>query len=264
MKAYETSFGPDSSNSPSGDANTFTPVLRAALDPFLDLAKSASMALSDSAAHTIFQINMLLAVRSTISTYPFASATHLPPLSAALTTLRTKLLEIQHTFFLDNSGLRQLLAALSPTLSSPPPDPEHPNQHPAAMKMNLDLSQIPNLPSFQPAALTASSQQLDDFLPSALMDATDNLKRVRSAGLVKGVTEEAVEAFCRDFEFVESMIVGADEARGQSGESDDDRGKTERDEEDGREEEDQGYGEEKWSLRALFPRTTGEIRVLLS
>jgi Conserved oligomeric complex COG6. len=104
------------------------------------------------------------------------------------------------------------------------------------------------------------------ILPSALMDATDNLKRVQSLSLIQSVTEDAVEAFCRDFEFVEGMIIAADEARGtvnvavgtgtsvsgQSGKSD---GKIEVSEKD---------EEGEWSLRSLFPRTTGEIRVLLS
>ena len=90
------------------------------------------------------------------------------------------------------------------------------------------------------------------------MDATDNLKRVQSAVFVKSVTEEAVEAFCRDSEFVEGMIIGADEARGISLVSE--GGNWSESENGGDVEE----GKEKYSLRALFPRTTGEIRVLLS
>lgn len=86
------------------------------------------------------------------------------------------------------------------------------------------------------------------------MDATDNLKRVASATFVKSVTEDAVEAFCRDFEFVEGMVIAADnEARGV------DVG--EKAVEEGGEDEE---GVEKGGLRRLFPRTTGEIRVLLS
>ena len=62
-----------------------------------------------------------------------------------------------------------------------------------------------------------------------------------------------MEAFASDFEFIEGMIVGADEARASAGDTDKDAG----------EERDEGE-EQEWSLRALFPRTTGEIRVLLS
>ena len=107
------------------------------------------------------------------------------------------------------------------------------------------------------------------------MDASENLKRVQSATFVKSVTEEAVEAFCRDFEFVEGMIIGADEARarvdigGRDGDDGDGGSDSESESESGKEGEDEGKGKakggsEEWSLRALFPRTTGEIRVLLS
>ena len=69
---------------------------------------------------------------------------------------------------------------------------------------------------------------------------------MQSAAFVLGITEDAVEAFCRDFEFVEGMVIGADEActKVDVANPDDDTA---------------GVG-----LRALFPRTTGEIRVLLS
>jgi hypothetical protein len=101
------------------------------------------------------------------------------------------------------------------------------------------------------------------------MDAADHLKRVQSASLIQSVTEDAVEAFCRDFEFVEGMIIAADEARGMtqvslgtggsviSGRSGRSTRKTTG-------EDDEEEKEDQWSLRSLFPRTTGEIRVLLS
>jgi len=292
MKAYESSLGPEEEDTKvvPGQENRFTPVLRVAFDPFLDLAKSSSKELPDKTASIIYQTNILLAARSTISPFDFACATHLPPISTALSALRTDLLDIQHNFFLQTSGLQVLLTALEPFSSSfsststttttqqqqqqqqdqeQPQDPQKQQQPQQQTRPNL--AEIANLPAFQPAALAATSQQLDDFLPSALVDATDNLKRVRSAGLVKSVTEEAVEAFCRDFEFVESMIIGADEAMGRrrldvsssasSSSSRADDGDADGEKED---EEDEMEEEEKYSLRALFPRTMGEIRVLLS
>lgn len=267
MKAYNESLGPDFTEVTPGQENRFTPVLRAALDPFLDLAKSPSKELSDKTASTIYRTNILLAARSTVSPFEFASATHLAPLSTELSNLRMDLLEIQHNFFLQTSGLQVLLTALEPFSPSSSSTTQQQNQEQHKQQQPPNLAEIANLPAFQPAALASTSQQLDDFLPSALMDATDNLKRVRSPGLVKSVTEEAVEAFCRDFEFVEGMIIGADEAIGRKLDVSSPRpenvavvadGEKEK---DGREEED---GEEKWSLRALFPRTMGEIRVLLS
>lgn len=270
MKTHEASVGPEEP-SDSGDANRFTPVLRAAFDPFLTLARSSSEELKDSTAQAIYRTNILLAARATVSSFPFASVSHNTPLSTALSTLRTNLLDIQSRFLLETSGLQVLLEALEPfskngqdSDSDSESDDEKPNQQ------KPQLTDLTSLPAFQPETLVTSSQQLDDFLPSALMDATDHLKRVQSASLVQSVTEDAVEAFCRDFEFVEGMIIAADEARGMprvnlgtgesviSGRSGRSTHKADEDENEETEKED------RWSLRALFPRTTGEIRVLLS
>ncbi|PGH00311.1 hypothetical protein AJ79_08242 [Helicocarpus griseus UAMH5409] len=268
MKAYDSSFGHEPTNDASGE-NKFTPIIRAALDPFLELAKTSSNAISNKTSQVVFQVNCLLSVRNTISPYPFACATHLSPISNTLTTLRTNLLEIQHDFLLNSSGLHVLLTALKPFTppasttktqpSSPPATPpleKTPSHHPP------DLATIPSLPEFQPDTLSSISQQLDDFLPSALVDATENLKAIHSPALVKSVTEEAVEAFCLDFEFVEGMILGADEASGKSTVGEDGEDEEER---EGEEEQlgEEGQVESR-RLRRLFPRTTGEIRVLLS
>ncbi|PWY94400.1 oligomeric Golgi complex subunit 6 [Aspergillus sclerotioniger CBS 115572] len=263
MKTHEASFGaepvsttPDD-NSTAPKENRFTPVLRAALEPFLDLAKSSAADLPNPTTQTIYLTNIHLTTRTAITSYPFASATHLSPLQTALSTLRMDLLNIQHRYLLTSSGLQTLLTALEPfslSSSSAPPPPGTTDQQPP------NIADITTLPAFHPSALIAISQQLDDFLPSALMDATDNLKRVQSATFVKSVTEEAVEAFCRDFEFVEGMIIGADEARGRV---DVVRGEGDEKEEEHGEEEDEA-GDKEWGLRKLFPRTTGEIRVLLS
>ncbi|KAI9038177.1 Golgi transport complex subunit COG6 [Aspergillus affinis] len=278
MKTHEASIGAAedvaaAANSTSPSDNHFTPVLRAALDPFFDLAKSSANDLPDATSRAIYLTNIHLTTRSTISGYPFASATHLTPLSTTLSTLRMDLLEIQHRYLLHTSGLQVLLNALEPfspsssSTAAPVTKSEHPDPPP-------NIADIATLPAFQPEALVAISQQLDDFLPSALMDATDHLKYVRSATFVKSVTEEAVEAFCRDFEFVEGMIIGADEAvgkidimraEGENGGEEDD-GKESVDEMDAEKDTDGEEGDEieEGGLRRLFPRTTGEIRVLLS
>ena len=75
------------------------------------------------------------------------------------------------------------------------------------------------------------------------MDAAENLKRLSNRKLVQDITEEAAGRFCEDFEFVESKILAADDLLY----------KDESDEE-----------ETPSGLRDLFPRTSGEIRVLLS
>ncbi|KAJ5809820.1 uncharacterized protein N7503_002038 [Penicillium pulvis] len=267
MKTHEASVRPDE-ESDTDSENKFTPVLRAAFDPYLTLARSSSEEIDDSTAQTIYRTNILLAARATVSSFGFASITHMNPLSNAISTLRTNLLDIQHQFFLDNSGLQTLLDALEP-FSKSGRDSEQDSENEEKPEQKLHLADLATLPAFQPEALVASSQQLDDFLPSALMDAADHLKRVQSASLIQSVTEDAVEAFCRDFEFVEGMIIAADEARGMSqfslgtggsvisGRSGRSTRKTTG-------EDDEEEKEDQWSLRSLFPRTTGEIRVLLS
>ncbi|KAJ6090184.1 hypothetical protein N7486_008999 [Penicillium sp. IBT 16267x] len=267
MKTHEASVRPDE-ESDSDTENKFTPVLRAAFDPYLTLARSSSEEIDDPTAQTIYRTNILLAARATVSSFSFASATHMIPLSTALSTLRTNLLDIQRHFLLENSGLQALLDALEP-FSKSGRDSELDSENEEKPEQKLHLADLTTLPAFQPEALVTSSQQLDDFLPSALMDAADHLKRVQSASLIQSVTEDAVEAFCRDFEFVEGMIIAADEARGMtqvslgtggsviSGRSGRSTRKTTG-------EDDEEEKEDQWSLRSLFPRTTGEIRVLLS
>ncbi|KAJ6099499.1 hypothetical protein N7467_001034 [Penicillium canescens] len=269
MKTHEGSVGPEDLSPDSNNENQFTSVLRAAFDPFLTLARSSSDELKTTTAQTIYRTNILLVARETLSPYPFASATHVPPLSAALSTLRNDLLDTQHDFLLETSGLQALLEALEPF--SQTKDSETTEEAEKADQQKPHLADLATLPAFQPESLITSSQQLDDFLPSALMDATDNLKRVQSVSLVQSVTEDAIEAFCRDFEFVEGMIIAADEARGTvhvnlgtggsviSGRSGRSGNKTEPSQKD-----DEDEDEDQWSLRSLFPRTTGEIRVLLS
>lgn len=274
MKTHDASVGPEEP-SDSDSENRFTPVLRAAFDPFLTLARSSSEELKDPTAKSIYRTNILLAARATVSPFAFASVTHNAPLSNALSTLRTNLLDIQHQFLLESSGLQALLEALEPFSKNDHQDSDSETEKTPDEKSDPQkphLADLTSLPAFQPESLVTSSQQLDDFLPSALMDATGNLKRVQSASLVQSVTEDAVEAFCRDFEFVEGMIIAADEARGMpqvslgtgasviSGRSGRSTRKGEEDDKDGEEAE----KEEQWSLRTLFPRTTGEIRVLLS
>lgn len=239
MKTYNSSYGKEPSH-PGGVENKFTPVIKRALDPYVEMIQRSEELMSQNGddlqkRRLVFRANCVLAIVATIGPYPFASATHMSRFSSMLDDIQVQLLEIQRQFFLKESGLQTLLQDLSPYAS----DAESPN---------YDLTNIPNLPAFQPDNLVSVSQQLDSFLPSALVDATDNLKHIGKPSLVKSVTEDAVELFVRDFEFIEDLIVRADDACGISN-------KTLETED----EEEQNLG-----LRALFPRTTGEIRVLLS
>ena len=235
MKSYDSSPAPAESR-----YSGFTPILAESLDPYLTLCENMARKASEP-SRTIFTLNCLLAAKATLS--PFDFTTHrLTATDAQITAHLPPLIEYQHAFFLHVSGVHPLLAALAP-LAAADNDTELDDQEP--------LRRVPTLAPFQPQALRDASQVLDDFLPSALTDALDNLKLLRSATLAQTVTAEAVERFCADFGFVERMLAGADALLS--------RGKE-------REGVDAGAEErgEVVSLRALFPRTSAEVRVLLS
>ncbi|KAM3501430.1 hypothetical protein MY10362_005566 [Beauveria mimosiformis] len=72
--------------------------------------------------------------------------------------------------------------------------------------------------------LSASSTELDHFLPSAYIDALERLGELQDSSLARKITEEAAERFCEDFELLEKHIDALDAA--QSGGEDDDNLRT--------------------------------------
>jgi hypothetical protein len=218
MRTYETSF------TSSGDREEeFEPVLAEAFDPFI--TGSANMAKSLRApSNSIFLVNCLLAAWSSLSLFEFTQR-RATRLQSQIEEEKARLVETQYRFFRTESGLHDLIASLESLGDS-----------------QEDVNKVSSLEAVQAPALTQASQKLDDFLPSALMDAVEKLKNLQDSKLAQDITEEAAERFCTDFEHVEEMLMLADEMAEQQ----------------------QGESDEFQSLRALFPRTSGEIRVLLS
>ena len=219
MKTYETSF--TSADSREAD---FQSVLVEAFDPFMKGSENMAKDLEPPKS-AIFAINCLLAARTILRPFDFTTE-RVAEIQDTIEEYATGLIEHQYSFFRNNSALQPLLQALAPLSDS-----------------NEDLKSIRSLETFKPEALTQASQMLDDFLPSALMDALENLKHLQSSKLAREVTEAGAERFCDDFEQVEEKLIAADEIWEE-------------------EEDDAVAGTEP--LRALFPRTSGEIRVLLS
>ena len=226
LKTYDSSLTPASSR-----VADFEPVTSQALDPFLSICEKMSRETNEPSA-SIFMVNCLLAAKVALSNYDFVQG-RLSALNEQLASLTASLTEYQHAFFLHTSGLHPLLVALAPTEATPE-----------------SLLTVPTLPPFQRQPLADASQTLDDFLLSALMDAMENLKRLVNTKLAQEITADAAERFCEDFEFVEGRLAAVDELRENA--VPEERG------EDGKEEQ------ELVPLRSLFPRTSGEIRVLLS
>ncbi|CAJ2508736.1 Uu.00g137620.m01.CDS01 [Anthostomella pinea] len=223
MQTYDTSLASE------GDREAdFQPILAEAFDPFL--AGCENMARNIRApSDSIFLINCLLAAKHTLTRFDFAAG-RVARLQSTIDEHTARLAESQYGFFRTESSLSPLLDALAPLSDS--------NKE--------DVAKVAELDAAQPEALTHASQNLDDFLPSAVMDAMENVKHLQDAVLAREVTEEAADRFCSDFEHVEEMLIYADELVEQEGR---------------RRAVD---GQERPSLRALFPRTTGELRVLLS
>lgn len=202
----------------------FHSVLAETLDPFMSGCDNLGKSIP-APDNSIFAINCLMAARTALTPYAFAKD-RISELEETIGEHTAQLVEYQHQYLAHTSGLDTLLEALSRITD----DPE-------------SLEKIPELDAFKPEALIAASQLLDEFLPSALIDAAENLNHLQNRTTVQNITEEAAERFCEDFELVESKIMAADDLLYK--------------EEDG--EEDPAP-----SLRDLFPRTSGEIRVLLS
>jgi hypothetical protein len=220
MKTYETSFTPASSREAD-----FQPILVEAFDPFMKGSENISKEL-EAPSSAIFAINCLLAARNILAPFEFTSG-HLADIQDTIEEHAAALIEHQYSFFRNKSALQPLLQALAPLSDT-----------------KEDLMSLRSFETFQPEALTQASQTLDDFLPSALMDAMENLKNLQSSKLAREITEEAADRFCDDFEGVEETLIAADEMWEQE------------------QDEETVAGAEP--LRSLFPRTGGEIRVLLS
>ncbi|SLM37021.1 component of oligomeric golgi complex 6 protein [Lasallia pustulata] len=225
MKSHDSSLVPASSREAE-----FQPILNEALDPFLEGCETLAEDLMEP-DNSIFVINSLLSAVKNISDYEFTSEAA-AEIDDTIEEHVGKLMEYQHAFYLHTSGLHPLVAALAPLSDS-----------------DEDLMKILELDSFGPQALTHASQVLDDFLPSALMDAMENLKHLRNSKMAEEVTEEAAGRFCEDFEFVEGRLVAVDQLVAEK-----------------RDIEDMAVNGHvaPTPLRKLFPRTSGEIRVLLS
>ena len=222
METYDSSLATS-----DGREGGFGPILAEAFDPFM--AGCESMAgFIDTPDDAIFLANCLLAAKTVLCPFDFASR-RLGELEGRLKAVSHSLSEYQYGYLRRESGVGGIFDALGPLAAQAE-----------------DLGEIRALPAIQPSALTQASQRLDDFLPSALMDAMENIKELDDSRMVREITEEAAERFCHDFEHVEDMLVYADGLAEQG---------------DGPDDSD---GERPPSLRALFPRTTGEIRVLLS
>ncbi|ETS85503.1 Conserved oligomeric Golgi complex subunit 6 [Pestalotiopsis fici W106-1] len=223
MKTY------DSSLASTGDRESeFQPILSESFDPFVSGCENMSRTIAGYSS-SIFLINCLLAAKAALEPFDFTKK-RVHDLQHTVEEHTDILIQSQYTYLKTESGLAPLFDALG-----------------SVKRSEVDIATARMIEALQPGALTAASQALDDFLPSALMDATENLRHLQDSKLAREVTEAAAEKFCVAFEHVEEILIAMDELAEQPPPS--------------------ALADElssSQSLRALFPRTTGEIRVLLS
>jgi conserved oligomeric Golgi complex subunit 6 len=224
VKALAKSYDTSTASSDE-EHDSFQSVLAETLDPFLSGCENLFKQMP-APNSDIFAINCLSAAKAALTGYTFADD-RANEMEDTIGEHTAKLIEYQHRYLASSSGLTSLLEALADISDT-----------------TESLKTISSLDAFQPDALVGASQQLDEFLPSALIDAAENIGQLQNRKLVQDITEEAAGRFCEDFEYVESKIVAADDLVV--------------------EDEDDKADEPKPTLRDLFPRTSGEIRVLLS
>lgn len=225
MKSYETT-----TSGPAG----FEPVLANALDPYTAGCRDMANNLSPPASH-IFTVNYLSATRATLKG-PSYTANRVQAIDAAISDREAQLISYIHTRFVADSGLHSLLEALEPHANAP--------------SSTEETRKVAKLRILRPEPLGEIGQRLDAFLPTAIEDAKGALSDLRDKSMVRRICDVAADEFAERFDVVERLLVAVDDlgmmsvsaAHGVAEDEDD----------------------PVVLLRQVFPRTSDEVRVLLS
>ncbi|KAK9388917.1 oligomeric Golgi complex subunit 6 [Lipomyces mesembrius] len=207
MKTLMTSFDTSFAVAPENRDQEFDNIIEEALVPYLTCCISMSESSSLSVAEKdIFLINCFDSAKSILHLYSFTKG-KLSEFEQQIRSHSLSLIAILHDMYLTDSKLKPTLAALKEKAFDVP---------------------LKSLEQFQESNITQLSIALDDFLPSALMDAQTSLQRLASPRLGNSIIQEAAKIFVDDFAKVEKAIVESIEFP-----------------------------------RTVFPRTLAEVRVLL-
>lgn len=240
----------------------FENVIVMGLGPYFHLVEKNSEVIANAEQRIIFKLNCLMAIQDTIAVSQILSSRTPANIQSRIRddvhTLRKDLIETLASFFRAGSGLGELLDAFSTHL------PSITTTRFADIEDSL-ASTLSTLPVLQPSKLLPLAQRLDAFLPSALVDALEQLQKLSSASLAKEITETAADVFVDEFERVEDVLLKVNEFQERQGlEEAENGGKKEKGAGEERPEEaGAGLALDK-SLRMMYPRTSHEVRVLLS
>lgn len=201
-KTHESSL----STAPAASSE-FDEILGEAFEPFLSGCKDMSKTL-ELPDRLIFLINCQRACLACLGSFAVAKSTT-ESVSEEMNEHTAELAADQHQFLIESSGLGGILNII--------------HNQAADSGRRLDLN-----------VLEAASHALDQFLPSANLDAMERLSLLEDSTLARKITGIAVAQFCSDFDDLETRLQQLEESR------------------------------EDLDLRSVFPRTGAEIRVLLS
>jgi hypothetical protein len=178
----------------------------------------------------ILAINSLLATKSVLSPFRTHTSTAILDIDAQIANNTESLTEYTHASLLAASGIKPLVdTILSISVES--------------------IAELRAAPEMQPEKVRESGAQLDAWLPAALVEAAEEVDGLDNVRIAREVVEGAAQRFVLEFEGVEERIVVIDEVQRKEWE---------------RQQEGEDEDEERLSLRDLFPRTSAEIKVLLS
>jgi maltodextrin utilization protein YvdJ len=212
--------------SPGEDRTGFQAVLEEALDPYLAGCDSIAKGMGAPQSQ-ILAINCLLATTETLKGRSFTED-KISEIEETVQERVERLVETVITWFESESGLKRLFDSLD----------EYKNT-----KLDQGISGIRKLREMQPDRLADMAQKLDAFLPGAMEDARAFIGKLAEKRMVRKVCEDASNVFVSKFESAERVMIGLDDMTlAEQGEE----------------------VEEGMLIRDMFPRTSDEIKVLLS
>lgn len=233
IRALLTSHETSAASSASSD-EAFNLIIDEAFTPFVAICSNlvSTVPLPGS---SIFNINCLQTCQATLHPFRGVAQPVIIDNDASINEHVAQLSEWAHSYLLEQSGMGLLLDEIR--------DVRDIADASAAMKALLSS------PTFSEDSLYELAQRLDAFLPSAIIDANEQLRSLRDKTLLGQVVGRGAEAFRLAFEEVVDWIERIDESgiRGV-----DNVGETGT--------EDEGIT----PLRYIFPRTIEEVGILLS
>ena len=177
----------------------------------------------------VFGINCLTATKAAIKG-PSYTYRQVEEIDATIEEQREHLTEAVFAWFIGESGMRYLLEKLTPFMDADSPE---------------DVERLSRLRALDTETLADTAHRLDAFLPSAMEEARSLVGRLTDKSLMRRICENAADRFTDEFEMVERLLSVVDEMRSH---------KTDQQSED----------TNLLLLRDVFPRTSDEIKVLLS